>query len=117
MVNRQQRGGQQPQALMQNQPQVPPVSMGVDHSFTLQSIMEQQKALGKLEGVVESQTKCIDDLTKAIAKQADQIYKINKTLWVCAAVIATAATLITFIFGNQLTDILNAVDALRTAKN
>ena len=86
----------------------PPLSHTVDHSFTLQSIMEVQKSIGKLTEAVES-------LKEESKGQRKELNILNRGLWVAGAVLMVAGLIGGFVLnnmGNKMLTLLQNVDKL-----
>jgi hypothetical protein len=125
MSIRQSRGGQQPSMTVQNQP---PIGQGMgnsDYSFTLQLIMEQQKAIGKLESAITLQSESVKELSRSIEKSVDklatnletqsqQIVKIKTLIYVTSAVILAVGSVLAYIFGTTLPELLKVLDVIKT---
>lgn len=75
-------------------PQLPPNYSNMDHSFSLQAIMEMQKTLGGLSGKIDSLDATIKELGKDVSRHGKWIYAatiIAALLFACVGFIAKVA--------------------------
>jgi hypothetical protein len=79
---------------------------GTDYSFTLQAVMEMQKAIGKL-------TQAVETLTEKTNKHEEKIDKISHRVYAAAAIVSVFAVVAGFIL-NKLADAV--ISALKIAK-
>jgi uncharacterized phage infection (PIP) family protein YhgE len=70
-------------------PNVPPSSSPmIDHSFTLQSIMEVQRSIGQLTEAINQLGRSIETLDTRTKSVEEQIAKVNTRLAIAAAILA-----------------------------
>lgn len=62
-------------------------SPNVDHSFTLQAVMEMQKSIGALDASVKSLTEATSALRASVTDVKDKVSKIEKTIYAAGVVL------------------------------
>jgi len=67
-----------------------------DHSFTLQAIMELQKAMGEVQESVKGLKSGIDGQTGKIEKIQDKLSTVTHTLYAAAAVVTIVVVVLGF---------------------
>ncbi|MFU8789879.1 MAG: hypothetical protein ACNA7G_12690 [Methylobacter sp.] len=69
-------------------PNVPPSSPMIDHSFTLQAVMEMQRSIGQLTEAINQLGRSVDTLDNRTKSVEEEVSKVNTRLAIAAAILA-----------------------------
>ena len=76
--------------------------MGVDHSFTLQAIMELQNSTGGLEKEVET-------LSEQVARQQRDIRRMARVPWMAGGALVVLSPIAIWLINHRFDEILNVL--------
>jgi len=69
-------------------PNVPPSSPMIDHSFTLQAVMEMQRSIGQLTEAINQLGRSVGTLDNRTKSVEEEVSKVNTKLAIAAAILA-----------------------------